>query len=300
MRRTGPAGFELALRRVLTDPRRRSIGQGRRSSKSKESRVLDRARLAALDLLVEVREDNAYANLVWPAILEHRGISDRDAAFATELGYGTLRWLGRHDAVLAACVDRDLALIDPGLLDALRLGVHQLHNMRVPAHAAVSETVTLVHEVLNPGAARMANAVLRRVAAGGSASDWLGQLSANGAIPADPLAPGYLAVAWSHPQWMVERLESALGGSASWPTSLGSKAGPEDTRGELTDLLSADNTPAGVTLACRSVPREDLLASLAERGIAAEAGLLSRLAVRVGAVNPARIPEVATGRVGPD
>jgi 16S rRNA (cytosine967-C5)-methyltransferase len=248
--------------------------------------------------LVEVREDNAYANLVWPAILDHRGISDRDAAFATELGYGTLRWLARHDAILSACVDRGLSELDPALLDALRLGVHQLHNMRVPTHAAVSETVTLVHEVVNPGAARMANAVLRRVASGGSATDWLASLATSGAIPAGPTAPGYLAVAWSHPQWVVEALAQALSGAAEPVVQPGVPNGSAVLESELTQLMRADNEPARITLCARSMDRDELVASLLGSGIVAEPGALSRLSVRVGAANPAHIPEVATGRAG--
>ncbi|MCU0300444.1 MAG: hypothetical protein MUF35_02420, partial [Candidatus Nanopelagicales bacterium] len=88
-----------------------------------------------------MQQDDAYANLVWPRILRDHGLVGRDAAFATELAYGTLRWQGRHDRILAACVDRGLASVQPAVLDALRLGVHQLHAMRVPPHAAVAETV---------------------------------------------------------------------------------------------------------------------------------------------------------------
>ena len=54
--------------------------------------MTDPARAAALELLRAVREDDAYANLVMPAVLHQKALSGRDAAFATELGYGTLRW----------------------------------------------------------------------------------------------------------------------------------------------------------------------------------------------------------------
>ena len=53
---------------------------------------VDAARGAASQLLREVREDGAYANLAMPAILRARGLSGRDAGFAIELGYGALRW----------------------------------------------------------------------------------------------------------------------------------------------------------------------------------------------------------------
>ena len=144
---------------------------------------MDPARLAALDLFRAVELDGAYANIAWPRILTHHRLSGRDAGFATELGYGALRWRGRHDAILADCVDRPLDTLQPELLNALRLGVHQLHNMRVSDHAAVGETVELARQTVNQGAAGFANAVLRRVARGGSAEDWLDHLVVSGALP---------------------------------------------------------------------------------------------------------------------
>ena len=63
---------------------------------------MDPARRAAYDVLRAVDERDAYANLLLPSMLTERGITGRDAAFATELTYGTLRGLGTYDAVLAA------------------------------------------------------------------------------------------------------------------------------------------------------------------------------------------------------
>ena len=104
----------------------------------------DKPRRAAYDVLVAVREKDAYANLVLPGLLRERGITGRDAALATELAYGALRGQGLYDAVLQACVDRPLAKVDPPVLDVLRLGAHQLLRTRIPQHAAVSATVDLI------------------------------------------------------------------------------------------------------------------------------------------------------------
>jgi 16S rRNA (cytosine967-C5)-methyltransferase len=249
---------------------------------------MDPARLAALDLFRAVELDGAYANIAWPRILAHHRLSGRDAGFATELGYGALRWRGRHDAILAECVDRDLDTLQPELLNALRLGVHQLHNMRVSDHAAVGETVELARQTVNQGAAGFANAVLRRVARGGTAADWIEHLVASRALPAleaDPVA--HLAVTTSHPAWIVGGIHDALAASnpqRSW----------DDTRAELL----ADNASGAVTLVARTLGRQELATRLAEQGISAHDGALSRLAVRVDAVNPASIPEVATGAAG--
>jgi 16S rRNA (cytosine967-C5)-methyltransferase len=249
---------------------------------------MDPARLAALDLFRAVELDGAYANIAWPRILAHHRLSGRDAGFATELGYGALRWRGRHDAILATCVDRDLASLQPELLNALRLGVHQLHSMRVSDHAAVGETVELARQTVNQGAAGFTNAVLRRVARGGSAEDWIEHLVASQVLPSmgdDPVA--HLAVAASHPEWIVAGIHDALAASSPQRTW-------DDTRAELL----ADNSSGTVTLVARTVSRAQLSTSLARRGVSAQEGHLSRLAVRVDAVNPSTIPEVATGAAG--
>ena len=113
-------------------------------------------------MLRAVAERDAYANLLLPALLSERGLTGRDAAFATELTYGTLRGRGTYDAILAACSDRDE--IDPPVRDVLRLGAHQLLATRVGRHAAVATSVDLAKDVCGPRPSGFVNAVLRRVA----------------------------------------------------------------------------------------------------------------------------------------
>ena len=96
------------------------------------TRVADPARLVAFEVLRAVSADDAYANLVLPTRIRRHGLDRRDAGFATELTYGALRAQGTYDAILATCVDRPLSELDPAVLDALRIGVHQLMAMRVP------------------------------------------------------------------------------------------------------------------------------------------------------------------------
>src|SRR4051794_41675337 len=81
---------------------RRAGGAGR----GRPSTPADPARRAALDLLLAVRERDAYANLVLPGLLRERHLTGRDAAFATELSYGTLRAQGSYDRIIDACVQR--------------------------------------------------------------------------------------------------------------------------------------------------------------------------------------------------
>lgn len=203
------------------------------------------ARGAAYDLLHAVHVDDAYANIAMGEILAQAGLDARDAAMATELAYGTLRFQGLYDAVLAECVDRPLDALDGRLLDILRLGAHQLIGMRVPAHAAVAETVALARDVAGEGPSRLANAVLRRVADGGGAEEWRSRVAAGDSLDA-------LAVATSHPAWIARALGQAL---AAHPP------GDEPGTRSLRALLDADNVPARPVLVARPgrLSAEDLL-----------------------------------------
>lgn len=96
----------------------------------------DPARMVAFQALRAVDERDAYANLILPSLLRkaerQEGFERRDAAFATELVYGTLRLRGSYDAIIAACIDRPLSKLDPPVLDVLSLGAHQLLGTRIP------------------------------------------------------------------------------------------------------------------------------------------------------------------------
>ena len=236
----------------------------------------DPARAAALELLRTVRADDAYANLVLPGILREFGLQGRDAAFATELAYGVLRWQGWYDRVLASCITRNWDEVEPTVRDILRMGAHQLLAMRVPAHAAIDTSCDLARTTGNPGSATgrtgFVNAVLRKVSAHDSAQ-WAHTLGCDG--------PGVddLAARLSHPAWIVRALRDALGPSAE----------PD----ELERLLAADNTPARPVLVARGVSGEELRSM---PGV--EAGRWSPLAGTLAAGAPDALPAVADGRVG--
>ncbi|NUR06447.1 MAG: rRNA cytosine-C5-methyltransferase, partial [Nocardioidaceae bacterium] len=207
----------------MTDPRSRRRRRPR-------SAAADPARLAAFDVLTALREQDAYTNLLLPSLLRSRGLTGRDAAFATELVSGTVRRRGTYDAVLAANVDRPLAKVDPPVLDALRLGAHQLLAMRVPSHAAVGTTVDLVRATVGQSPSGFVNAVLRKVGAHDLAG-WVRR------VAPDPVGDpdGFASVAYSHPRWVVGALREALG----------------DRADELDALLAADNEAPKVTLVAR-------------------------------------------------
>jgi 16S rRNA (cytosine967-C5)-methyltransferase len=187
----------------------------------------DPARRTAYDVLRAVADRDAYANLLLPALLSERGLTGRDAAFATELTYGTLRGRGTYDAILAACSDRDE--LDPPVRDVLRLGAHQLLATRVGRHAAVATSVDLVKDVCGPRPSGFVNAVLRRVATR-DLDAWIQLVAPDRSR--DP--SGYLAVRYSYPRWIVDAFREALGAPGA---------------PELEDALAAGNIRPEVVLA---------------------------------------------------
>jgi 16S rRNA (cytosine967-C5)-methyltransferase len=213
-----------------------------------------------------VTSRDAYANLLLPQLLRERGLDTRDAAFATQLAYGTLRAAGTLDAVLAGLVDRPLGELDPRVLDLLRLGAYQLIDLRVPSHAAVDTTVDLTRAIVGTGASGLVNAVLRKVAAGGDRMHWLDALGGD--------REQQLALATDHPRWIVDAWRDALGGEE-----------------ELEPALMADDAAPEVHLVARRVSREELLE---ESG--GKPGPWSPFAVRLSGGDPGRLVSVRNSR----
>ncbi|MCO7271746.1 RsmB/NOP family class I SAM-dependent RNA methyltransferase [Cellulosimicrobium cellulans] len=257
----------------------RSRGETSRSAHapSQRRKGTDLARAVAYDVLRQVDGSDAYANLVLPPLLRERGIRGRDAGFATELAYGTLRLRGRYDAILALCLDRPLDRLDPPVLDVLRLGAHQLLGMRVPQHAAVSETVGLARERTGAGSAQLVNAVLRRVART-PLDDWLTTIADDA-----PDALAALAATRSHPVWIARALRDALAGNGR----------PVD---EIDALLAADNDAPRVTLVARpGLAAPDELADGDGRVTPAR---WAPTALRLEGGDPAAFGAVRDGRAG--
>jgi 16S rRNA (cytosine967-C5)-methyltransferase len=245
---------------------------------SQRTRAAEPSRFAAYTLLRAVA-DGAYANLEMPRILRRHRLAGRDAAFATELAFGTIRWQGFYDAVLAVAAGRPTERIDPPVLDTLRLGAHQLLGMRVPAHAASDQTVGLARTVAGQGVGGLVNAVLRQVAER-SPDAWREVV-----VPPGRGVSSF-AVRHSHPEWVVTALRSALLGHA--------RATPETIDAELEALLAAHNDPPRVHL----VARPGL--STVEQVIAtadAEPSAISPIGAVLRGGDPAGIAAVRDGRV---
>ena len=152
------------------------------------------SRRAALAVLRDV-EAGAYAD--HSAAARFRGLDARDRGLAQELAYGTIRLRGRLDAELGRLSRRALRRLEPAVLAALRLGLYQLRETRIPAHAAVDATVEAAGPSISTGARGLVNAVLRRAAREGRSPDLFP------AFADDPVA--HLSTWGSHPEWLVRR-----------------------------------------------------------------------------------------------
>ena len=160
------------------------------------------ARRVALDAMVRIERDDAYANLALSAQLRGSGLEQRDRALVTELVYGTIRQRRACDFL----VDRFLSSPpNETARAALRLGAYQLHFTDIPPHAAVSTTVAAVGK----GLRGLINAVLRKVAS--EPVNW----------PDEPTRLSY-------PDWIVERLTADLGAERAGAALMAMNAAPRN------------------------------------------------------------------------
>ncbi|PTX61220.1 16S rRNA (cytosine967-C5)-methyltransferase [Melghirimyces profundicolus] len=160
------------------------------------------ARDVALDVLMAVEERGAYSNLLLNDALTKSGLSSRDRGLATELVYGTIQRRNTLDWILNGLVKKGVTSLEPWVRHLLRMGIYQLRYLdRIPGRAAVHETVRMAKERGHRGVSGLVNGVLRSYQR--RRREWT--------LPEDPETPEKLALATSHPEWMVRRLMEVYG-----------------------------------------------------------------------------------------
>lgn len=164
---------------------------------------VDLPRAVVYETLLRVHRDDAFANLTLPKALRVTKLDGRDAAFATELTYGTLRAEGVVDAVIAKHSSRGLDSLALEVLDALRLGTYQLLYTRVEQHAAVDTTVRLVEAAGHEKAKGFVNGIMRSITRA-NPQTLLEQLTPDGEIAA-------IAFRHAHPEWIAESFSRVVG-----------------------------------------------------------------------------------------
>src|SRR5579864_3730332 len=150
------------------------------------------ARAAAFEVLLRIENTDAYASELLHSS-RFAKLSPADHCLLTELVMGVLRWRSVLDETVAAHSSQPLAKLDLEVLTALRLGAHQLIFLdRIPAHAAINESVELVKRAHKRSAAGFVNAVLRKLAKNTPKLASLDDCS-------------------SHPDWLVDRWRQNYG-----------------------------------------------------------------------------------------
>jgi 16S rRNA (cytosine967-C5)-methyltransferase len=247
------------------------------------------ARAAAFDILLQVEREDAYASELLHSV-RYEKLSTADHGLATEIVMGVLRWRSVLDSELAHFSSQKLEKLDREVLVSLRMAVLQLTLLdRVPAHAAVHESVELVKRARKRSAVPFANALLRKVS---DHAEWIADLrKAIDELPKDP-APepiitvsarpspdqriGYLAERYAHPRWMVKRWTEEYG----W----------EKTR----ELLRQDQK---VPVTSIRLPQQADESVLEESGVLLLNGALLSSAARVDSGNLTRTEPFRSGHI---
>jgi 16S rRNA (cytosine967-C5)-methyltransferase len=218
------------------------------------------ARAVAVELVRRVADGGAYSNLLLPVLLERSGLDARDRGLATELSYGTLRRMIAIDHALAPLVDRPLESASPSARAVLRVGAYQLLWSRIPAHAAVGETVSLA----GPRDRGFVNAVLRRMSRDGA--------------PEPPHGDEGVAVRTGLAPWAVRELRRVTG----------------DDVEEVAAAVAAQAPLTVRTNECRTTT-EELERAFRAEGLEPERGRFHAGSLRIRGAAPARLPGYEAG-----
>jgi len=236
------------------------------------------SRKIAFDVLQRVEAEGAYATDVLhteldvgPAAAE---LKPQDAALATELTLGVLRWRRLLDFLIERYTSKPVERLDLPVALALRMGAYQMRFLeKIPARAAVNESVELVKRARKSSAAPLVNAVLRKIAADAKS-------------PADTfLLPGMsaaerLAILHSHPTWMVTRWLARFGEPQTIP------------------LLEANNRAPRLSLSVHAPEqRDEIIRALEKSGLRIEPGTLLKSAFAAGGGSPARSEAFRSGQI---
>lgn len=234
--------------------------------KRQTNKPLLAARPLAAQLLTAVRCQGQSLTHLLPQRFDDLGNAD-ERPLVQQLCYGTLRWGPRLECLLSLLLTRKIKQRDADLHSLLLLGLYQLLYMRIPAHAAVSETVAAVKQIDKPWARGLVNALLRRC------------LREQESLVAE--VDRHEEGRYAHPQWLIKRLKEQR---------------PEQWQ----QILVAGNCQPPMTLRVnlKRISRHDYLKKLLAEGIPAEANAVVDSAIELQqAVNVIQLPGFDEGLV---
>jgi 16S rRNA (cytosine967-C5)-methyltransferase len=253
------------------------------------------ARVAAFEILLRVERENAYASELLHSA-RYSKLSPADHGLAMEVVMGVLRWRSLLDAEIARFSSQKIDKLDPEVLTALRMATFQIAFLdRVPARAAVHESVELVKHARKRSAAAFANALLRKVSdhiewAGniGKAIHELDRVLDGGpsvarptvVVPPQQFSPArrvqYFSERYAHPLWLVQRWAQRYGVEVAGRIACNDQAVPTTS----------------IVLPARAVE-----SALQRAGIVLLNGKLLKSAARVESGDLTERPEFRSGRV---
>ena len=202
-------------------------------------------RKQAVDILVRVELDKAYADILLDQVLQRGIISDKDRSLLSEIVYGTLRWRGRIDFHLKQLTRHAFEETDPFIKNLLRITLYQISFLdRVPEYAALNEAVNLAKLHAGNRVSGFVNGIIRNFIR-----------TNRTATSPNPDSCGVAALAdyWSHPEWLINE----------WIEYLG--------KAHVTPLLAANNRQAPLVLRVNIIraDRDALLRAFKVQGIEA-------------------------------
>jgi len=215
------------------------------SKRRKTLPVPRNARELAVRVLTDIEEKQAYSNLELKHALDQTRLSRRDTALATELVYGTLSRLNTLDWMLGKFVTQPPVKLEGWVRNLLRISFYQLSYLdRIPERAAVHEAVEIAKAWGHKGIAGMVNGVLRNRLRQPEKVE----------IPTDLPPVKRIALAHSHPEWMVEEWMKLYG------------------EAEAESMCAANNLPPVVSLRANTlrVTRDELIAQIEKQKTDAE------------------------------
>jgi 16S rRNA (cytosine967-C5)-methyltransferase len=229
--------------------------------------LLSPARDVALDILLRVEQGGFASELLHSERLDK--LSPADRGLCTELVMGVLRWRSRLDEAIAGVSSQKLNKLDDEVLESLRLAAYQIGFLqRVPAHAAVNDSVELVKRKKKKSAAPFVNAVLRKLLAKKDAFEPV--------LSSGPVTLPDLVLMQAHPLWLIER----------WAERYGLEAAVQ--------ICAYDQSVPPTAI---HVVNESVLAELEAAGIAFVPGILIRGAYRITHGDVTKTKAFADGRI---
>ena len=151
------------------------------------------ARQLAYDVLMDIQQNGAYANLALDKALLRSNLNKNDRRLATELVYGCTKMQLHLDQIIKAYCD--LKKVDKKTLMLLRMAVYQIEYLeKIPEHAILNETVEISKKV-GLHSDKFINGVLRSILREEKMVVWPNKRKQRNQ---------YIAKWYSFPQWLVD------------------------------------------------------------------------------------------------